>query len=345
MRRTILLTTTLIACFAHSAQAQTEDQKTTTPEVVVTGLDNPSGVAVQPITGTVFVANSAAGEIVRIVDGKAQPVITGFPSESRGNVPTFVFSPLTLAFISRDTLVVGGGGAMYHADLVRFYSVPAPGTSIKAAGKFRTLGPIKSQPGMSGRGGGNVRGVVVADSAVYVTSNGAKSQGGIARVKLADGKTVGKLTQFIATKKSVGAGIPDGITLTHNGHLLVAHRGETTKSKDSLISFYRNRDGQEMLTLDTGLHDITALAYSRATGRLYATDYAWNEPKSGGLYRLDRAFVDGRQVCKPTLIAKLDWPTALAFGKDGELYVTVFGTAQAGDTAKPGKLLKFAKGL
>ncbi|MCG8584664.1 MAG: hypothetical protein MI757_08135 [Pirellulales bacterium] len=314
------------------------------PEVVLTGLSYPTSVVIQPITGNIFVGDTDAGRVIRLTDGKQQAVITGFPRESDGRIPTFVFSPLTLAFVSQDTLVVGGGGTMEGTDVVRFYRVPAAGTSISAADAMRKLGPIQPQPGKTGSGGGNVIGVAVASGAVYVASNGSDSQDGVARVTIAEGKPTGKLARFTSTGKSIGLPIASGITLTHNGHLLVAQRGKTTKAKDSVISFFRGRDGRELLSLATGLHDITGLAYSPATGRLYATDFAWNTPKSGGLYRLDREFIDDRQVCKPTLITQLYKPTALAFGKSGELYVTVIGSPGA-DGKPNGKLMRFEKGL
>jgi hypothetical protein len=64
-------------------------------------------------------------------------------------------------------------------------------------------------------------------------------------------------------------------------------------------------------------------------------------PKVAATLDADRE--NGQQTVKAVKIAALDKPTAMAFGEDGALYVTVFDTAQAGE--KPGKLLKFAPGL
>ena len=44
-------------------------------ETILDGLNNPCGVAIQPETGDVFVADSAAGKVVRVKDGKASDVI------------------------------------------------------------------------------------------------------------------------------------------------------------------------------------------------------------------------------------------------------------------------------
>ena len=89
---------------SHSIQAEQ------TPKTVWDDLNNPCGVAVQPGTGHVFVSDSAAGRVIRIVKGKLEDVITGFPQDIYGKGPMYDIGPLGLAFPSQDTLVVGGGG-------------------------------------------------------------------------------------------------------------------------------------------------------------------------------------------------------------------------------------------
>ena len=41
------------------------------------------------------------------------------------------------------------------------------------------------------------------------------------------------------------------------------------------------------MNLETGLYDITGLAYSPKTKLLYAIDFAWMAAGEGGLFRLD----------------------------------------------------------
>ena len=117
--------------------------------------------------------------------------------------------------------------------------------------------------------------------------------------------------------------------------------GEVNVPGDSLLTMYETATGKLVKSLKTGLHDIAGLAYSPKTGKLYCVDFAWVDTKQGGLYELT---VTGDEV-KATKIASLDKPTALAFDKDGGLYVTVFGTAAAGSTTPSGALLYFAAGL
>ena len=76
-------------------------------ETVLDGLDNPCGVAVQPETNHVFVSDSGAGKVIRVVDGKAQAVIVEFPRDTYGKGPKYQIGPLGLTFLDKDTLVVG----------------------------------------------------------------------------------------------------------------------------------------------------------------------------------------------------------------------------------------------
>ena len=93
----------LMLVFATSVFAQPK------MDVVMDGLNNPCGVTVQPETGHVFVSDSAGGRVLRIVDGKPQDVITGFPKDVYGKGPKYDIGPLGLVFVDKDTLVVGGG--------------------------------------------------------------------------------------------------------------------------------------------------------------------------------------------------------------------------------------------
>ena len=91
------------------------------------------------------------------------------------------------------------------------------------------------------------------------------------------------------------------------------------------------------------MHDITGLAYSPKTGKLYATDFAWAEEvkTTGGLFEL---VIEGDEV-KPKKLLSLDRPTALAFDKEGALYITVFGTGKETGDKPNGGLIRLEPGL
>ena len=316
---------------------------------VLDNLDNPCGIAVQPETGTVFVAVSGAGKVIRLIDGQPQEVIVEFPSDTYGEGPKYKIGPLGLAFIDKDTLVVGGGGLPDGEEIVRIYKLPAAGAEPLKADAMVRLGPLAAEDKIPGEG--NFYAVVAAKTAILATSNGDDEKGWIAKADIKSPGEYGELTRFVATKTAVKTNAPVAMTLSPREEIVVGQMGTIKDAQDSLLSFYKLADGSLLLNLPTGLFDITGLAYGAAKGNakkshLYAIDFAWMDASKGGLFRLDAAEDDkGKQSIKPLRLATLDKPTAMAFDKDGGLLVTVFGTAQEGDEKKPGKLIRFEPGL
>ncbi len=283
----------------------------------VISLPNPCGVAVDS-KGAVYVSTSdgKTGSVVRIDEGKAVPVVTDFPQSSYGKGPKYAIGPLGLAFMDSGQLVVGGGGYPDGEELLRVYNVGDK--PVKAADMAIKLGPLAAEGDVVGEG--NFYGVAVTGKAIYVTSNGDDTKGWVARVRIKGDKT-GKLERFIATKEAVDLDAPVGIAISKQGNIVVGQMGEITVPGDGLLSIY-NPKGKLLVNLETGLHDITAVAYS-PSGKLYVTDFAWNDTKQGGLFRIDvKKNADGEREATAVKIVSLDKPTAMAFGKAGELYIT-----------------------
>lgn len=328
-----LVATALVAFCVSSAGAAPK------VETVVDGLDNPCGIAIQPGTGTVFVADSGANRVVRITGGKAEDVIVGFPTDVYGKGPKYNIGPLGLAFVDQNTLVVGGGGFTDDNEMLRVYKVPAAGAkAIKAdamAASFKLPASEELKPE------GNFYGVVVSKTGVYVTCNGDDTKGWVGKADIKDGK-VSNFRRFIATKEATEVDAPVAVAINDRGHVVIGQMGEITVPNDSLLTFYHAKSGKKLLNVETGLFDITGLAYS-PKGLLFATDFAWMATEEGGLFRLDKAGKGKKQSVKAHKVVGLDKPTAMAFGKDGTLYITVIGTGK--DGAKSGKLVKIAPGL
>ena len=106
---------------------------------------------------------------------------------------------------------------------------------------------------------------------------------------------------------------------------------------DSLLTFYDPASGKLQKSLETGLSDITGLAYSPKTGKLYATDFSWAAPDDAGLFELNP------ETGEATKIISLQKPTGLAFDKRGRLYITEFGAD--GETKPTGSLRRIRPGL
>jgi sugar lactone lactonase YvrE len=337
--KTTLCLGTLLAVASLAAAA--EPKKTP----LITGLDNPCGVAIQPGTGDVFVADSAAGRIVRYNPtsaGRALPVVTDFGQDIYGKGPMYNIGPLGLGFLNQNTLVVGGGENKDGAEILSVFAVPPAGKMVKAEDAKYKLGPIA--PGEASQmGEGNFYALGITPNAIYVTSNGDDTKGWILRSEVKNG-VPGELKPFIATKVALeDTDAPVGITMASDGNLIVGQSGEVNKPNDSLLTSY-SPDGKLLMRAATNLHDITGLAYS-PSGKLYAVDFAWITPADGGLFRLDVTKNGGSATVKAVKITSLDKPTAMAFDKEGNLYVTVFGTAAEGSKAKPGQLIKISGDL
>jgi DNA-binding beta-propeller fold protein YncE len=296
----------------------------------VASLPNPAGIAVDA-QGTVFVSTSdgKVGSVVKLDGAKAVPVITDFPQGSYGKGPKYAIGPLGLAFTDKGLLVVGGGGLADGEELLRVYELGD--TAKKASDMVVKFGPLAATDDLKGEG--NFYGVAVAGDTIYVTSNGDDTKGWVARAKLKGNKVGEGLKRFLATKEKVEVDAPVGITMSPEGYIVVGQMGEITVPGDALLSYYSSK-GKLLMNLETGLHDITAVAYS-PKGKLYVLDFAWNDTTQGGLFRIDAVKnADGSQSSKAVKIVSLDKPTAMAFGKNGELYITSIKEDGAGRVQK-----------
>lgn len=312
-------------------------------DVVCNNFDNPCGIAVHPKNGHLFV--SAHKSVFRVVlDGSAAHKsieIDGFESEEFGGETRIAISALGLAFLNDCILAVGGGGQADGSELVYFYQVSdepkGDGEPIKASATLFTAGPIK--PGVhSQKGEGNFFALVVKDDELFVTCNGADSNGLVAKIKFADG-SLGPMTPFIRTKEQTGVDAPTGAAFRSDGKLVVSQLGKTNVPGDSVLAVYDPATGTLEKSLSTGLNDLLAIAYSPTTGKLYGLDFSWLAPEKGGLFLLE----PGESSVRVVKIADLDRPTAMAFADDGSLYITVLGGSPSNGTpdpaAFPGKLL------
>ena len=311
--------------FAGIGQANAQE---VFPEVVVEGLNNPSGVAIQPNTGHVFVSDSGAGRVVRVIDGKVEEVITAFPTEGYGTDPTYQIGPLGLLFLNEETLVVGGGGLPDGDDMIRVFKVPPVGEDpilvSKTTGKTLSLPSAgKGESVMPGEG--NFYGLAFAGGKLFVTCNGDDKKGWVSQAKVNSNAEISNLSRMIATKEKTGVDAPVAVTISpEEEHLVVGQMGEIENQKDSLLTFY-SLSGTKLVAFQTGLNDITGLAYGPQHGRLFALDFNWARPKQGGLYKLV-AIKNNETKCEAVLMSKLEKPTALAFTAKGDCYITLAGT-------------------
>jgi hypothetical protein len=189
-------------------------------------------------------------------------------------------------------------------------------------------------------GEGNFYALAATPNGVYVTCNGDDEKGWVSRVSLEEGKPT-SFARYLATKEATGVNAPVGATISPDGYLVVGQMGAIDVPGDSLLTFYDEVSKSMLLNLETGLHDICAVAYS--TGRIprmYVLDYSWVDPSQGGLFKVveDSASKTGMRA---ELVLSLDKPTAMAFGVGGELFITIRGSAEDGNSN--GQLLRIPR--
>ena len=307
------------------------------PQVVTSGLSNPSGVAIQPETGHVFVADSGAGRVVRVIDGKIQAVITDFPTENSSTDPAYKIGPLGLLFLNKDTLVVGGGGLPSGEDSLSVFEVPGVGEgSINASatfGKSHSLPTIgKDDDEKSGLG--NFYGLTAGSAGIFVTCDGG-DRGWVSLATVKENQ-ITKFTRKIATKDFTDTDSPVAATTSPDGYIVIGQMGDTKNVPDSLLTFY-SQGGPKLGVYRTGLNDITGLAYGPRHGRLFALDYNFANPNQGGLFKL--VDMKNETQCESVLMSKLEKPTALAFTLTGDCYITLAGLAKPANGKPDGKLI------
>jgi hypothetical protein len=305
--------------------------------VVLSDLNNPCGLAIQPETGVVFISDSGNQRIVKLIDDKAVPVITDFPKDVYGKGPVVNIGPLGLLFLNKNTLVVGGGGLPDGEELLRVYEVPSEEAPI-TADKMKASFSLPETDEMKGEG--NFYALAATPEAIYVTCNGDDTKGWVSRAAVSEGSITG-FERYLATKEATDVDAPVGITISPEGYLVVGQMGEINVPNDSLLTFYDATTKEMRLNLKTDLHDIAAVAYS-PRNRMYVLDYAWADPAQGGLFQViaDKASESGMRTKR---MMSLDKPTSMVFDADGALYVTVIGEAADGNSK--GQLIMIEPGL
>jgi len=317
------------------AQAQDAEPADAKLETVVSGLTNPAGIALQPETGVVFVADSGAGRVCRIVDGKLEAVIEGSPTESSGEGGRAV-GPLGLVFVDKQTLAVGDGGYKSGEDTVRIFKLPTE--SMKALeyeqGATTKLKPVASRTTQTVNGDFST--LALAKHGLYAINAGGS--GTVLKAGL-KGTKFSELEPVIDVAQKVEGVKVSAITLSSRGEVVLGLHSSSADSPGCKIVFFSAKSNESLLQLETALSSISALAYSPKTGLLYALGSAADEPTKFGLFRLDSDTTSGLQRIKSTRIASLDQPNAMAFDKEGTAYITV-GKADAGSDRPSGAVVK-----
>lgn len=299
-------------------------------EVIADDLRNPCGVAVHPVTGEIWISESAGAKILRVENAQVREAIVGFETETYGRSPGYQIGPLGIAFVNSQQLLVGEGGRTAGQDRLMMFAVSSAKKSPDDA-DCTTMLKADQMPFE-----GNFHGVTVVGDSVFATSHGDDTNGWIVRAEFKDGK-LGVCRRFAGTS-NLNVHAPTAITTTPDGNLLISLFGETNVRNDSAI-VELDIQGRIVSEYFTGLNDVTGIAFHPSSKKLYAVDFSWIDVREGGLYELTDLDSVSRK-CKARKICSLSHPTAMAFDDEGNLWVAVVGNNSSDPNKYNGQLLK-----
>jgi len=329
-----------------------ETQAQPVATVVMSGLDNPRGLAFAP-NGALYVTEAGrggtgpcpvngagelrcygpSGAITRLWKGKQERVVEGLPSHalpdgSSASGPNDIsFQGTGGAYV---TLGLGGPPAFQDA-----YGASGElmGTIIhvSAGGQWRMVGDVASWEFASNPDGGapdsNPFGILAEPGARYVADAGANAlfrvapNGAVETVAVFPARASGRPTDSVPTAVARG---PDGA--------LYVSELTGVPFAAGAANIYRVVPGQPPTIFATGFKTIMDIAFDD-DGNLYVVENAGGPvffpPTSGQLTRV--APNGTRSVVR----GGLDRPTAVAIGPDEAIYVTNHGvSAGAGEVLK-----------
>lgn len=319
--RLIFIVLLIFGVFVDGANAQ--DVKV---ETVLEGLKGPFGVATQPQTGEIFVADTDNGRIIRLKEKQAVDVITGFTNKTG--------MPVGVCFLKRDYLVVGTSPAESGEPQILVYKIDDARDTALDASKFEGK-PRSFKLGDNEQIGGSFSSLAKGNTGVFVCNN-EDEHGWIGLAVFDEEMQPIELARKIETTKSSGMiGLASAVT-SPQGYLAIGQHGELTKN-DSQLVFY-SEEGELLAKFPLDVSNLIAVDYSPKAGRMFALDIGTNE--GGGLYKLVGTGDDRTKGCRCEKIVELDRPVAMSFHPDGDLYITVWASGKK----EAGKLVRI-KGL
>ncbi|HEY6086891.1 MAG TPA: ScyD/ScyE family protein [Burkholderiaceae bacterium] len=327
------------------------------PILVLSGLDNPRGLAFAP-DGALHVAEAGrggngpcalngagelrcfgtTGAITRLWKGQQSRVVEGLDSHALPDGSS-ALGPNDISFQGTGGayITMGLGGGPAFAD---FYKSESLGTLIRmaASGKWQVVADVTAYEFASNPAGGpvdsNPFGVLAESGDRLVVDAGAN-----ALFKVAATGTVETLAIFPPLPNPTPVGprmvdaVPTAVARGPDGAILV---GQLTGFPfvPGLANIYRVIPGQAPVVHCSGFKAIMDLAFG-PDGSLYVVENATGGVPPFGLFFLPNTGQLSRvgPNCERTpLLVGLDRPTAVAVDTDGVIYVTNHGvTAGAGE--------------
>ena len=273
--------------------------------IVVNDLAGPVGLAASPTGQVLFV--------LRLRDRDVLGVDLQDPTKRWTAVPaTPEVEPRALGIIDSSTLALLVREEETWS--IRVHRLPAPG-SPAAADPVQTV-----KLGAATGAGESSPAILVSPSRDWLAITGLPgAMPKIARLTI----TGARLGSPSERRCPALADRPSAVTVGSGGEWgLFLPPPTDAAGLGTLLAWVSPSGAQRLLQLDSGLEQVTAAACCRETGLLWALAEGASGGGAEGLWRVDAAYVEGRQVARAVGIAALPAPTGLVCLPNGEVAVS-----------------------
>jgi hypothetical protein len=327
------------------------DANAVTVKKLLTGLNNPHGIAVRPDgkrdAYEVFVAESGAGQVIKARNEGLQKridVVSGFSIKPVNDDSFSSPGVYSLHFLDHMRLVVAGGDDD-GAPFVRIFELPEPESPL-TADQHKHEANLPENGKKPKLDAGVFRGIArtqnndrVGDF-LFVAAPAHHGSSSLISIPIRSG-TLGDVVP-VPFENNNGDSQIGAITVGNTGYAIVAVNSVNDPKSPSSLAFFNPLNRRILLKVRTDLQRIVALAYSPKSGNLFVANSPSNFDNGAGIFRIDSVNQRGESACIAVKIADVQSPTALAFAPDGALFVTASGDRKSKDT---GVLLKITGDL
>jgi len=320
------------------------------PTVVMSGLDNPRGLAFGP-EGALYVAEAGrggagpcgynapgeyrcygpTGAITRLWRGVQERVATGLPSHAlvNGNAAN---GPNDIAFLGRGgaCVTIGLGDDLGLREELG-PAGPLFGTLLKmsASGQWRIDADVAAYEDAVNPSGGpidsNPFGAMALPGACLVAD-----AGGNTLLRVAANGSIETWATFPSRPARSTDSVPTAVAIGPDGAYYVSELTGVPFAAGA-ARVYRFVPGEAPTIYGDGFKTVTDLAFGQ-DGSLYVVEHASGPVFFGGPGQLLRVAPDGSRT---VVVGGLDRPTSVAVGSDGAVYVTNHGiTPGAGEVLR-----------
>jgi len=274
------------------------------PATIVADLPGACRLAA-PATGQTLFILDCQGRSVAAVDpfapAKRWPAVTASDFDAGSPEPV---RPLAIACVDSNTLaVVCRSGADWS---LRVFRLAPPGADERTPRLLQSI-PLGANPAPAD----DSIDVLVSDTRDWLAISGLPAPlPPVVRAPIA-GSRIGGFAERLCPAGIVADRLTT-VTASPFDEWVVFAKRDGDRSGRTGITFHANSGRHRLLDLDLDLARVRDASYCRGSGTLWvAADGDGRDPGTAGLWRIDAALANGRQVARPVAVARLAAPLSV----------------------------------